>query len=570
MKDIVTRVSRLGLLAFLCMAAVSTSAYPREGAAQVKKHIRLLRGPAAEARAAAAKALGELGSRARAAVPELRLALADGDAAVRESAAEALGRIGAADEGTLLSLRRLFSEPDPYVAGKAIAALAGIGAPAVDGLELALADPNDGSRRCAAIALGKIAPQGRQAIPFLTAALKDKSADVRWCAAIALGDFREAAAPAVPEMLLLLRDDDRDVRWAAHVSLAKIDKGRLPAAPATQEVIDTLQSMTPVLMAELKVPGAAISVIRGRRLAWSGSFGVADVSRPAAVSGRTLFEACSMSKPVFAYLVLKLVEQGKLDLDKPLGEHLRERFVAADDADAGLITARMLLTHTSGLPNWRKGGEERDGPLPVYFTPGSRFSYSGEGIYYLQRVVEHITGEPLAAHAARDLFDKLGMESTSYVWTAALDGRIATGHDAAGAALPRSRYTHANAAYTLYTTPEEYAKFILRIMNPDPADGASLSADSIREMLRRQVRMDTREPIDRPGRSLGLCGYRGLGWVIDETIGGDIAYHSGSNQTGFTCYSQFDMEAGSGIVVMTNGKNGSELWSRLIAAVGDL
>jgi hypothetical protein len=82
--------------------------------------------------------------------------------------------------------------------------------------------------------------------------------------------------------------------------------------------------------------------------------------------------------------------------------------------------------------------------------------------------------------------------------------------------------------------------------------------------------MDTREVIDRPGRCLGLCAYRGLGWAIDATIAGDIVYHSGANQTGFTCYSQFNMRDGSGIVIMTNGKNGSDLWSRLISAVGDL
>ncbi len=123
------------------------------------------------------------------------------------------------------------------------------------------------------------------------------------------------------------------------------------------------------------------------------------------------------------------------------------------------------------MPNWRKGGEEREGPLPVYFKPGTKFSYSGEGIYYLQRVVERITREPLAAYAKRNLFDKLGLASTSFVWTADLGPRIATGHDAAGKCLPRSRYAHANAAYTLYTTPGDYAAFIIGIMKPERPPG---------------------------------------------------------------------------------------------------
>jgi hypothetical protein len=84
------------------------------------------------------------------------------------------------------------------------------------------------------------------------------------------------------------------------------------------------------------------------------------------------------------------------------------------------------------------------------------------------------------------------------------------------------------------------------------------------------VRVDVRDVIDRPGRSLGLQSYRGLGWAIDSTITGDIVYHSGANQTGFRCYSQFNMRDGSGIVIMTNGENGSELWQRLIKEIGDL
>jgi hypothetical protein len=107
-------------------------------------------------------------------------------------------------------------------------------------------------------------------------------------------------------------------------------------------------------------------------------------------------------------------------------------------------------------------------------------------------------------------------------------------------------------------------------MNPGNQNNYSLSNSMINEMLTHQIRVDTREVIDRPGRNLGLQGFRGLGWAIDSTISGDVIYHSGSNQTGFRCYSQFSPKDGSGIVIMTNGENGSELWQRLIKVVGDL
>jgi hypothetical protein len=107
-------------------------------------------------------------------------------------------------------------------------------------------------------------------------------------------------------------------------------------------------------------------------------------------------------------------------------------------------------------------------------------------------------------------------------------------------------------------------------MKQKNSDDYSLSEIIINEMLKHQIRTDVRDVVDRPGRSLGLFSFRGLGWGIDSTITGDIVYHSGSNQTGFRCYSQFNVREGSGIVIMTNGENGSELWSRLISVVGDL
>ncbi len=566
----IIKIAKPGLLFFLSLWLVSSGAYSSESKAAVDKNIKLLGSKNIHERVAAIVRLGEIGPGSRKTIPLLLIAAEDADPTVRESAVATLGKIGATGQKIILALIKRFSDQDPFVAGTAVTALAGMGDPAVAFLIKSLADKNDDARWCAAMALGKIAPAGAPAIPSLTAALEDKNPDVRWCAAIALGKFNGQAAPAVPQLLALLHDDDRDVRWAAYVSLARIAREKIDQVPEFSATIEKIEKLTPPLMKELKVPGVSISVIRNHELAWSRSFGVTDAARPAPVDSRTVFEACSMSKPVFTCLALQLVEQGKLDLDKPLCNYLEEQFVSDHDDYSKLITARMVLTHTSGLPNWRKGGEERGGPLPVYFKPGTKFSYSGEGIYYLQRVAERITREPLAAYARRNLFDKIGMASSSFIWTEDLGPRIATGHDTSGACLTRSCYAHADAAYTLYTTADDYARFIARLMRPDQVDGFSLSAAMTNEMFRQQVRMDTRDVIDRPGRRLGLSAYRGLGWVIDATITGDIVYHSGSNQTGFTCYSQFNRREGSGIVIMTNGKNGSELWNRLIGAVGDL
>lgn len=468
------------------------------------------------------------------------------------------------------SLIDKFRDKDQFVNGEAIKELANIGEPAVEYLIKSLQDEDDNVRFCSAIALEKISPAGTQAIPFLINALQDKNSNVRWCSALALGKYQTYAASAVSELQKLLFDVDYDVRWAAFISLSKIDKSSLNISPDISNTIKQIETLTPGLMNELNVPGLSVALITNNKVSYSKSFGLADANTKQAVNENTMFEACSMSKPMFAYLVLKLVEQGKLDLDKPLYHYLPEKFVCEDEGYAKQITARMILSHTSGLPNWRKGEEERNPPLPIYFKPGTKFSYSGEGIYYLQRVVEKITNQPLENFAKENLFDKLGLTSTSFVWNENYDKQIATGHNAEGRCNPRKKYTHSNAAYTLYTTSKEYAKFIIEIMKPKYESGLSLSDEMTKEMLSHQVRVDTREVIDRPGRNFGLQGYRGLGWAIDATITGDVIYHSGANQTGFRCYSQFSPKDGSGIVIMTNGENGNELWKRLIKVIGDL
>jgi CubicO group peptidase (beta-lactamase class C family) len=463
-----------------------------------------------------------------------------------------------------------FNSTDAFTAGEAIKEIAKYGAQAVDCLIESLASEDENIRWCSSIALENIAPEGAKAIPSLVLALKDKNSNVRWNSAIALGKFGKKAKSAVPSLLDLLNDDDRDVRWAAYISLNKIDKNAINKSLNFSEVINKIENLTPQLMNKLNILGVSISVIKNNKIEWSKCFGVSDEVSQNKISNQTIFEACSMSKPVFAYLVLMLVEEGKLDLDKPLGDYYKEDLIASDENYSKQITARMILTHTSGLPNWRKGDEERGGPLPIYFKPGTKFNYSGEGFYYLQRVVENIIKEPLETFAKRCLFDKLGFESTSFVWTEQLNPRISAGHDSSGHCLKRSKYLHSNSAYTLYTTPDEYARFILQIMNPDESKYISLSKKIIKEMLTPQVRSDIREVTDRPGRSLGLFSYRGLGWAIDSTITGNIVYHSGANQTGFRCYSQFNPAESSGIVIMTNSVNGTELWSKLISIVGDL
>jgi CubicO group peptidase (beta-lactamase class C family) len=467
------------------------------------------------------------------------------------------------------ALSECFSDADPFLRGAAATSVARVGRSALPVLIRVLETGNDTERWCAAIALSKMRDCGAEAVPSLTKALSDSTSNVRWCAAIALGNLKGEAAGSLEVLraILLHENEDEEVKWAAAFALGSIGN-TWPQHRTVRDVSAVIDSLMPALLTEFHVPGGSVVLMNRGEIAWSKGYGLTTAGAAGPVTSETAFEACSMSKPVLAYLAMKLVDDGKLDLDVPLSTYLPETFISSGNY-GGRVTARMVLSHTSGLPNWRKGEEEMQGPLPIYFLPGSKFSYSGEGYYYLQRVLEHITRIPLDVIAKKTLFDPLGLKHTSFVWTPGIDPFISTGHDSAGNALPRTRYAHPNAGYSLYTTGEDYAKFVCRVMSTERSGASALSPVITRQMLTKHVEVQVRAPIPRPGKAFGVAVYWGLGWAIDSTISGNIFYHSGANRSGFRCYSQFDIHEGSGIVIMTNSLNGSELWRRVIRSIGD-
>lgn len=331
-----------------------------------------------------------------------------------------------------------------------------------------------------------------------------------------------------------------------------------------------LDVLTPKLMVDMKVPGVSISVISDGRIAWHKGYGVVHAGEPNKITPETVFEACSMSKVVFTYVVLRLVEKGKLDLDRSLADYLAEPYLE-DEPLHELITARMVMTHTTGFPNWREGGWRRGGPLPIKFKPGTEYGYSGEGYLYLQRVVEHITGRPLNSLMKEMLLKPIGMVSSSYVWEQRYDELASVGHNKAGEVKPNRRlYDRANAAYSLYCTADDYARFIVEVMREDRSAEHSLSNESIEEMLTPTIEVKDSHGRQAPriGRSRCVSIHRGLGWVVGKTDGDGIrAWHSGSNGTGFRCYSEFDPAKRTGIVIMTGSVNGKSLYQQLMSAI---
>jgi CubicO group peptidase (beta-lactamase class C family) len=321
--------------------------------------------------------------------------------------------------------------------------------------------------------------------------------------------------------------------------------------------IARLEKDIPTLMKEAEIPGLSIGYIANGQT-WAHGFGVTDRKTNTPVTEDTVFNIASLSKTVFSYGVLKLVDQGKIGLDVPLSTYLPKPYIEGDDR-LQKITARFVLSHRTGFPNWRG-----DGPLKIYFTPGERFSYSGEGMVYLQRVVEQIAGKPLNDYMQEAVFTPLGMKNSSYLWRQDFEGHAAAGHAIDGSEVALRKSDEANSAFSLETTARDYSIFLAAILA-----GTGLKPATLHEMETPQIAVNpectnctTQEP-----KELSKEVFWGLGWGIEKTTQGESLWHWGDNGI-YKAYVALNIDKRSGLVIFTGSENGLSIVSDVASDAG--
>jgi CubicO group peptidase (beta-lactamase class C family) len=310
-----------------------------------------------------------------------------------------------------------------------------------------------------------------------------------------------------------------------------------------ESLVATWEAGIPQWLRETKMPAVSIAIIRDGQLAWRRAFGVKDTGTNEPVDTDSVFAACSDTKPVFAYGVLKLCEKGLLSLDTPLTKYTKRRLTK--DPRLDVITARHVLNHTTGFPNWRQRAD-----LPIEFTPGSRYQYSGEGFSYLQSVVEELTGTSFEDFMRDNILMPLGMTSSRI--SSDLDyARVAKPHDENGRRIPGKYFTPPSpaeqaegiarygAAAMLMTTPTDYATFLLEFLNPKPADSFRLNDASRTEMLRPQVKT--------------ARNWEGLAWALEQHEGAPTVFAHSGQDAGYYCVAAGCTERRAGLMVMLNG-----------------
>jgi CubicO group peptidase (beta-lactamase class C family) len=301
------------------------------------------------------------------------------------------------------------------------------------------------------------------------------------------------------------------------------------------------------LMKKGHVPGLSIVMIENGEIESHYNYGLKNGESADLIESDTVFEAASLSKPVFAYGILQMVQEGLLDLDVPLVEYLPYPDVK-NDRRVELITARMVLAHTTGFPNWRQTSES----LKIYFQPGERFSYSGEGFVYLQKVAEHLLELPLESMMCCRVFKPLEMTHSSFIWQKEYEKLKASGHDANGVPIESPRPSLGNAAFTLYTTAVDYAKFSIAIMK-----GTGLKPETMNQMMTPQIRVEAAcvNCVHKYPGKLSDSIFWGLGWGLQRVALGDAFWHWGDNH-GFKSYVVGLMQERRAMIVFTNSSNG--------------
>lgn len=288
-------------------------------------------------------------------------------------------------------------------------------------------------------------------------------------------------------------------------------------------------------------------------------YGVMSKASGGPVTGQTVFEAASLSKVVAAYVTLRLADQGRIDLDAPLWSYWHSPRTEGDAA-ARTITARMVLDHTTGLPNWQISPTDPaldSTPLAAGFAPGTRFQYSGEGFYLLQKTLEHITGLDWNALARQEAFAPLDMPSSSYLTDPALDGVRASGHAKDGTVRPVRVFAKGNTAWTLVTNASDYANFVRRALYA----GEGLAPATHALMFAEASDADDRD-VPTPADPFVAWG---LGVGLQTTAAGKRVWHWGDNP-GFKAFFMLDPETGDSVVLFTNSENGLAAYKDVLEA----
>ena len=342
--------------------------------------------------------------------------------------------------------------------------------------------------------------------------------------------------------------------------IQRLDGSKLTTSAVDEEVTHLIEAA--------HVTGVGIAIFHHGQISYLHAYGLRDTEKGLPLTPDSVMTSASLSKAAFATVVMKLVQQGKLDLDKPVEQYLsaplsdyrRYTDLKGDDRTKK-ITLRILLSHTSGFPNWRSFTDDQK--LHIFFDPGTRYAYSGEGIDLAQLVVEIVTNKSDEELMRDNLFLPLNMTRTSMVWQPAFESDYANGYDEYGRSLGPEKRSRPDAAGSMQTTQRDYATFLSALMQ-----GKILDAKTTREMLQPQIKIHSAHQFPSLATETTtandpiLLSY-GLGWGLYTSPSGPAFFKEGHDEGWRHLALCFDKK-GDGLLILTNSSNGEGIFKPLV------
>lgn len=340
------------------------------------------------------------------------------------------------------------------------------------------------------------------------------------------------------------------------------------ASIITKQFISELDQRLPQLLDDFLVPGAAMAIIENGEIVLQKGYGYADVEKEVKVDIKTGFNIGSISKTVAAWGIMKLVQEGKIDLDAPAEKYLTRWHLPESEFDSDGVTIRRMLSHTAGLslhgyPGWSpkdtlptieeslNGINNGPGRVEIIMEPGTRYKYSGGGYTILQLIIEEVTGQKFEDYMQAQILDPLGMTNSSYKIDDKIMAASASEYDRFGELIDFELFT-AQAAAGLHTTIEDFTRFAfacLYRMEDHGKYNPVLSTDIVQQMM---------EPVPEAN---GRFGY-GLGYMTEAIPGTSVVLggHRGAN-TGWHAIFNVDSETNDGFIMVTNGGSGQNIYN---------
>ncbi|RYG19364.1 MAG: class A beta-lactamase-related serine hydrolase [Chitinophagaceae bacterium] len=279
------------------------------------------------------------------------------------------------------------------------------------------------------------------------------------------------------------------------------------------------------------------------------SLGTAFTGVSQKVTPTTIFQAASLSKVVLAYICMQLVAEKKINLDSSLYDYYAYPRIK-NDIDSKKVTARMVLNHTSGWPNWVQNPVQKlwgSSTLKTQFEPGTRWSYSGEGFVFLQLVIQSILNKDFQEIAKERVFEPLGMKNSSFIWEERFAETATYGFNDRGEPTERSEYFLPNAAFSLLTTATDYALFLKALLK-----------EQLGELLANEVPV---KDLKKPAHNAKNL-FWGLGIGVQKNELGKSAWHWGDNGD-YTTFFIINPAKEQLLICFTNSVNGLKLMKPL-------